>query len=77
MSMSDGGTPGTEAVTTKESGVSLTSSAKLEAMEKAGKLKRIAFKDRAEMKKLVDPVLMAYAKEIEAESIMEQINNVK
>ena len=51
--------------------------AKLEALEKAGKLKRIAFKDRAEMKKLVDPVLMAYAKEIEAESIMEQINNVK
>jgi tripartite ATP-independent transporter DctP family solute receptor len=51
--------------------------AKLEALEKAGKLKRIAFKDRAEMKKLVDPVLMAYAKEIEAEAIMEQINNVK
>ncbi|HEX2555870.1 MAG TPA: TRAP transporter substrate-binding protein [Microvirga sp.] len=51
--------------------------AKLEALEKAGKLKRIAFKDRAEMKKLVDPVLQAYAKEIEAEGILEQINNLK
>ena len=50
---------------------------KLEALEKAGKLKRIPFKDRAEMKKLVDPVLMAYAKEIEAEKILEQINNLK
>ena len=29
------------------------------------------------MKKLVDPVLMAYAKEIEAEKILEQINNLK
>jgi tripartite ATP-independent transporter DctP family solute receptor len=51
--------------------------AKLEALEKAGKLKRIAFKDRAEMKKLVDPVLQAYAKEIEADGILEQINNLK
>jgi tripartite ATP-independent transporter DctP family solute receptor len=51
--------------------------AKLEALEKAGKLKRIPFKDRAEMKKLVDPVLMAYAKEIEADKILEQINNLK
>ena len=51
--------------------------AKLEALEKAGKLKRVPFKDRAEMKKLVDPVLQAYAKEIEADSILEQINNVK
>jgi tripartite ATP-independent transporter DctP family solute receptor len=51
--------------------------AKLEALEKAGKLKRIPFKDRAEMKKLVDPVLQAYAKEIEADGILEQINNTK
>src|SRR4029450_10608700 len=35
--------------------------AKLEDLEKAGKLKRIAFADRAEMKKLVDPVMAAYA----------------
>ena len=51
--------------------------AKLEALEKAGKLKRIPFKDRAEMKKLVDPVMAAYAKEIEAEKIYEQINAIK
>ena len=36
-------------------------------MEKAGKLKRVPFKDRAEMKKLVDPVMAAYAKEIGAD----------
>jgi TRAP-type transport system periplasmic protein len=35
---------------------------KLVTMEKAGKLKRIPFKDRAEMKKMVDPVMAIYAK---------------
>ena len=40
---------------------------KLEALEKAGKLKRIPFADRAQMKKLVDPVMAEYAKEIGAE----------
>ena len=48
--------------------------AKLDALEKAGKLKRIPFNDRAEMKKLVDPVMAAYAKEIGADKIYEQIN---
>ena len=48
--------------------------AKLEALEKAGKLKRIPFNERAEMKKLVDPVMAAYAKEIGADKIYEQIN---
>jgi TRAP-type C4-dicarboxylate transport system substrate-binding protein len=51
--------------------------AKLDALEKAGKLKRIAFADRAEMKKLVDPVMAAYAKEIGAETIFTQINAIK
>ncbi len=46
---------------------------KLEALEKAGKLKRIAFKDRAEMKKMVDPVMAAYAKEIGADAIYAKI----
>jgi hypothetical protein len=41
--------------------------AKLDALEKAGKLKRIPFKDRDAMKKLVDPVMAAYAKEIGAD----------
>jgi TRAP-type transport system periplasmic protein len=49
-------------------------SAKLDALEKAGKLKRIAFADRDAMKKLVDPVMAAYAKEIGADKIYEQIN---
>jgi TRAP-type transport system periplasmic protein len=50
--------------------------AKLDALEKAGKLKRIPFKDRAEMKKLVDPVMASYAKEIGAEKIYDQINAI-
>src|SRR6266566_663377 len=51
--------------------------AKLEALEKAGKLKRITFTDRAQMKKLVDPVMEAYAKEIGADKIFAAINNTK
>ena len=50
---------------------------KLVAMEKAGKLKRIAFQGRDEMKKMVDPVMAAYAKEIGAEKIFEQITALK
>jgi TRAP-type transport system periplasmic protein len=51
--------------------------AKLDAMEKAGKLKRIPFKDRDAMKKLVDPVMAAYAKEIGADKIFAAINDMK
>ncbi len=51
--------------------------AKLDAMEKAGKIKRIPFADRAKMKALVDPVMAAYAKEIGADKILAQINNIK
>ena len=51
--------------------------AKLDVLEKAGKLKRIPFADRAEMKRLVDPVMAAYAKEIDAEKIYQQINAIK
>jgi TRAP-type transport system periplasmic protein len=50
--------------------------AKLEALEKAGKLKRIPFADRAAMKKLVDPVMSDYAKEIGAEAILNKINSM-
>jgi TRAP-type transport system periplasmic protein len=50
---------------------------KLEALEKAGKLKRVAFKDRAEMERLVTPVMAAYAKEIGADAIFERINAMK
>jgi len=47
--------------------------AKLEALEKAGKLKRIPFADRAQMQKLVEPVMAAYAKEIGADGIYAKI----
>lgn len=50
--------------------------AKLEALEKAGRLKRVTFEERAAMKKLVDPVMAAYAKEIGAEDIYKQIEGV-
>ncbi|MCO6419822.1 TRAP transporter substrate-binding protein [Siccirubricoccus sp. KC 17139] len=46
----------------------------LETLEKAGKLHRVEFTDRAEMKRLVDPVMAAYAREIDAESILNRIN---
>jgi len=50
---------------------------KLVAMEKAGKLKRVPFAGRDQMKKLVDPVMAAYAKEIGAEQILAKINAIK
>jgi tripartite ATP-independent transporter DctP family solute receptor len=51
--------------------------AKLDALEKAGKLKRVPFADRDAMKKLVDPVMAAYAKEISADKIFAAINDLK
>ena len=50
---------------------------KLEALEKSGKLKRIPFSDRAQMKKAVDPVMAGYAKEIGADQIFAKINAIK
>jgi tripartite ATP-independent transporter DctP family solute receptor len=52
-------------------------SAKLDELEKAGKLKRVVFTDRPQMKKLVDPVIEAYAKEVGAEQILAKINAIK
>lgn len=49
-------------------------SQKLDKLQSEGKLKKITFTDRAEMKKLVDPVMEAYAKEIGAEEIYKKIN---
>ena len=51
--------------------------AKLVALEKAGKLTRVKFTDRAQMKKLADPVMAAYAKEIGADGIYAKINAIK
>ncbi len=66
----------------KEAGVygrqveSSEDAAKLDAMEKAGKLKRIPFTERAQLKKLVDPVMADYAKEIGAEALLAKINSM-
>jgi tripartite ATP-independent transporter DctP family solute receptor len=51
--------------------------AKLDKMEKEGKIKRIPFADRDAMKKAVDPVIAAYAKEIGADQILAKINGIK
>ncbi|HET7672152.1 MAG TPA: TRAP transporter substrate-binding protein [Burkholderiales bacterium] len=51
--------------------------AKLAKLEKEGKLKRVPFAGRDQMKKLVDPVMAAYAKEIGAEQILAKINAIK
>ena len=51
--------------------------AKLVALEKAGKLKRVPFAQRAEMQKIVDPIMAAYAKEIGADAIHAKILAVK
>src|SRR5262245_5753681 len=50
---------------------------KLAQLEKAGKLKRVPFRDRAEMAKLVEPVITAYAKEIGADDILTKIHALK
>ena len=51
--------------------------AKLDALEKAGKLKRIPFAGRDRMKQLVDPVLAAYAKDVGVEPILARIDAIK
>ncbi|MEY3145385.1 MAG: hypothetical protein RL342_1056, partial [Pseudomonadota bacterium] len=51
--------------------------AKLDKYAKEGKLKQIPFTERVQMQKLVDPVMMAYAKEVGAEAIFAKINAIK
>ena len=41
----------------------------LSRLEAAGRLKRIPFEDRAAMQKLAEPVMLAYAKEVDASGI--------
>jgi tripartite ATP-independent transporter DctP family solute receptor len=50
---------------------------KLIALEKAGKLKRVPFADRAQLIKLTQPVMAEYAKEIGADAIYQKINAIK
>jgi TRAP-type C4-dicarboxylate transport system substrate-binding protein len=51
--------------------------AKLDKYAKEGKLKQVPFAQRAEMQKLVDPVMAAYAKEVGADAIYAKINSLK
>jgi TRAP-type C4-dicarboxylate transport system substrate-binding protein len=51
--------------------------AKLDKYAKEGKLKQVPFSQRAEMQKLVDPVMAAYAKEVGADAIYAKINSMK
>jgi hypothetical protein len=51
--------------------------AKLDKDAKEGKLKQVPFSQRAEMQKLVDPVMAAYAKEVGADAIFAKINSMK
>lgn len=50
--------------------------AKLTALEKAGRLKQIAFEERPQMAKMVEPVMTAYAKEIGADAIYTKISAI-
>lgn len=51
--------------------------AKLDALEAAGKLKRIPFADRDAMKAMVDPVLADFAEEIGVAEILSKINSIQ
>jgi len=51
--------------------------ARLERMEKEGKLKTYVFKDRDQLLKLAEPVKRDYAKEVGAEDVLARINAIK
>jgi TRAP-type C4-dicarboxylate transport system substrate-binding protein len=51
-------------------------SRKLDQLEQAGRLRRIAFNERPQMLRAVEPVMVAYAREIDAEAIMTRINAI-
>ena len=49
-------------------------SQKLDVLERAGRLQRIPFTERPQMLRAVEPIMAAYAREIDAEAIMTRIN---
>lgn len=49
---------------------------KLAQLEQAGRLHRIEFTERAALKQSVDPVMAAYAREVDAETIFTRINAI-
>lgn len=51
-------------------------SQKLAQLEQAGRLRRIPFNERPQMLRAVEPVMVAYAREIDAEAIMTRINAI-
>jgi len=66
----------------KEAGVfgrqaeSSEDSQKLDALERAGRLRRVEFTERRQMLEAVQPVMTAYAREIDAETILNRINAI-
>jgi tripartite ATP-independent transporter DctP family solute receptor len=51
--------------------------ARLQRLEKEGKLKTFVFKDRDQLLKLAEPVKQMYAKEVGAEEVLARINAIK
>jgi tripartite ATP-independent transporter DctP family solute receptor len=51
--------------------------ARLQRMEKEGKLKTYVFADRDQLLRLAEPVKQAYAKEVGAEDVLARINAIK
>ena len=49
---------------------------KIAQLEQAGRLHRIDFTERAALKQAVDPVMVAYAREVDAETIFTRINAI-
>jgi len=49
---------------------------KVAELEQAGRLHRVEFTERAELKRSVDPVMAAYAREVDAETIYTRINAI-
>ncbi|GGJ21224.1 TRAP transporter substrate-binding protein [Neoroseomonas lacus] len=49
---------------------------KIAELERVGRLRQIEFTERAELKRAVDPVMVAYAREVDAETIFNRINAI-
>ena len=49
---------------------------KIAELERAGRLRQVEFTQRAELKRAVDPVMVAYAREVDAEAIFNRINAI-
>ncbi len=49
---------------------------KIAQLEQAGRLRRVEFTERDALKRAVDPVMVAYAREVDAETIFTRINAI-